>query len=48
MEEKDFYTFEEIKDEFIGGPGTPEREAYERELESDLATGSQTGRRHRA
>lgn len=36
MEEKDFYTFEEIKDEFIGKAGTPERDEYESELKAYL------------
>lgn len=31
-EKKDFYSFDEIKDEFIGKNGTPERNAYEAEL----------------
>ena len=35
-QEKDFYTFEEIKDEFIGKAGTPAREEYEAELKSYL------------
>lgn len=34
--EKDFYTADEIKDEFIGKAGTPEREAYEAELKASL------------
>ena len=33
-QEKDFYSFEEIKDEFIGKAGTPEREEYEAELKA--------------
>lgn len=36
MEEKDFYTLEEIKDELIGKIGTPERDSYEAELQSFL------------
>lgn len=36
MAEKDFYTFEEIKDEFIGEVGTPERDEYESELKAYL------------
>lgn len=31
-QEKDFYSFEEIKDEFIGREGTPKREEYEANL----------------
>ncbi|NPD81212.1 helix-turn-helix transcriptional regulator [Prevotella sp. PINT] len=34
--EKDFYTFEEIKDETFGIVGTPERDAYEAELKASL------------
>ena len=33
---KDFYTFEEIKDEFIGEAGTPARDEYEVELKAYL------------
>lgn len=33
-QEKDFYSFDEIKDEFIGKAGTPEREEYEAELKA--------------
>jgi len=29
VQEKEFYSFDEIKDEFIGKAGTPEREEYE-------------------
>ena len=29
MKEKDFYTLEEIEDEFIGVKGTPKRDKYE-------------------
>lgn len=36
MEKMKFYTHEEIKDEFIGKPGTPERERYEEQLEMFL------------
>jgi len=36
MEEKDFYTFDEVKDELIGKKGTPERDSYEAELQSFL------------
>lgn len=36
MEEKDFYTFEEVKDELIGKKGTPDRDSYEAELQSFL------------
>lgn len=36
MEEKDFYTFDEVKDELIGKVGTPERDSYEAELQSFL------------
>lgn len=35
-QEKDFYTFEEIKDEFIGKVGTPQRDEYEAELKAYL------------
>ena len=35
-QEKDFYTSEEIKDEFIGKAGTPEREEYEAGLKAYL------------
>lgn len=30
------YTFDEIEDEIIGKKGTPERDAYERELQEEL------------
>lgn len=33
MEKKEFYTHEEIVDEFIGKRGTPRREKYEEEIE---------------
>lgn len=33
-QEKDFYSFEEIKDEFIGKAGTPQRDEYEAELKA--------------
>lgn len=33
-QEKDFYSFDEIKDEFIGKAGTPEREEYEADLKA--------------
>lgn len=36
MEEKDFYTFDEVKDELLGKVGTPERDSYETELQSFL------------
>lgn len=36
MEEKDFYTLDEVKDELIGKIGTPERNNYEAELQSFL------------
>ncbi len=35
-QDKDFYSFEEIKDEFIGKAGTPAREEYEAELKAYL------------
>lgn len=35
-ENKDFYTFDEIKDEFIGEEGTPARDEYEDELRAYL------------
>lgn len=36
MDEKDFYTFDEVKDELLGKVGTPERDSYETELQSFL------------
>lgn len=36
MEEKKFYTHEEIVDEFIGKKGTPKRDKYEEDLEMFL------------
>lgn len=33
-QKKDFYSFDEIKDEFIGKVGTPVREEYETELKA--------------
>jgi hypothetical protein len=36
MEEKDFYTLEEIEDEFIGVEGTPRRDKYEADLKAFL------------
>ena len=35
-QEKEFYTFEEIKDEFIGKAGTAAREEYEAEVKAYL------------
>lgn len=34
MEEKDFYTLEEIEDEFVGKKSTPRRNKYEADLNS--------------
>lgn len=34
--EKGFYSFDEIKDEFIGKAGTPEREEYESRLKEEI------------
>jgi DNA-binding XRE family transcriptional regulator len=31
-----FYTFDEVQDKIIGKKGTPERDAFERELEDEL------------
>ena len=36
MKEKDFYTLEEIEDEFIGVKGTPKRDKYEADLNAFL------------
>jgi DNA-binding XRE family transcriptional regulator len=36
MEEKDFYTLEEIEDEFVGVEGTPRRDKYEADLNAFL------------
>lgn len=36
MEEKDFYTLEEIEDEFIGVKGSPKRDKYEADLNAFL------------
>lgn len=36
MKDKDFYTFDEIKDELIGKIGTPERDSYELELQTSV------------
>lgn len=36
MKKGRFYTHNEIKDEFIGKPGTPERNQYEVDLQIDL------------
>mgnify|MGYP003041098158 FL=1 len=36
MKEKDFYTLEEIEDEFIGVKGTPKRDKYETALNDFL------------
>lgn len=36
MEDKDFYTLDEVKDELIGKKGSPERDSYEAELQSFL------------
>ena len=34
--DKEFYTFEEVKDELIGKCGTPSRDEYEAEIEAHL------------
>ena len=36
---KNFYTLDEIQDEFVGKRGTPKREAYEIELKLELLGG---------
>ena len=36
MKNKEFYSFEEIKDETIGKVGTPDRDSYESELKWNL------------
>jgi len=36
MEAKEYYTLDEIKDEFIGKVGSPAREEYEADIESHL------------
>ena len=36
MMDKEFYTFEEVKDELIGKCGTPSRDEYEAEIEAHL------------
>lgn len=36
MENKEYYTLEEIEDEFVGKPGTQQRDEYEAEIKSFL------------
>ena len=36
MEEMQFYTFEEVKDELLGKIGTPRRDEYERKVAKAL------------
>ena len=36
MEKMKLYTFEEVKDDFLGVCGTPERDAYEQKVDEAL------------